>query len=189
MEEKNYKNIIEEIKPELEKTIEFLKGEIAKIHIGGISPSLIEDTRIEAFGQKLPLKQLASVISEGGRHIVIKPWDSSYIQDIVKSLERGNLNLSLAVEKDLIRINLPPLSEEYRKDLMKIISEKREQARITVRRWRDKAWEEIQEGFRERKISEDDKYRGKDDLQKLVDEYNKKIDEIIEKKKKEILEG
>ncbi len=189
MEEKTYKDIIEEIKPELEKTIDFLKNELAKIHVGGVSTSFLEDSLIDIFGQKMPLKQLASITSEGARHIIIKPWDQSYVQDIVKSLEKGSLNLSISTEKEIIRVNLPPLSEEYRKDLLKVISEKKEQARITVRRWRDKAWDEIQEGFRAKRITEDEKYRGKDDLQKLVDEYNKKIDEIVERKEKEILEG
>ena len=80
------------------------------------------------------------------------------------------------------------MSEEFRKDLIRLVSEKKEQARQTVRRWREKAWADLQEGFREGKIREDDKYKGKDKLQELIDEYNKKIEELAEKKKKEIIE-
>jgi len=183
-----YKEIIEKIKPDLEKTLNFQERELAKIHVSGISPSLIENAEIECFGQKMPLKQLGSVSSQGPRRLVIQPWDKSYLQDIVRSLEKSNLNLSLMVDKDLIRINLPPLSEEYRKDLLKLVSEKKEQARITVRKWRDKIWDEIQEKFKEGEIREDDKFKGKEELQKLVDDYNSKIKEIAERKEKEILE-
>jgi ribosome recycling factor len=90
------------------------------------------------------------------------------------------------VDKDLIRLSLPPLTEEYRKNLLKILSEKIEEARKTIRRWREEAWSEIQEKFREGKIREDDKFRAKDELQDLIDEYNQKIEAIGERKKKEI---
>ena len=90
------------------------------------------------------------------------------------------------VDKDVIRINLPPLTEEYRKNLIKIISEKEEQTRKTVRKWREEAWSEIQEKTKEGKIREDDKFKAKEELQKIVDEYNQKIEELGEKKKKEI---
>jgi len=92
------------------------------------------------------------------------------------------------VDKDLIRISFPPLSEEYRKDMLRLLSQKKEDARQTIRHWRQEAWDEIQDKFQEGEISEDDRYRGKDKLQELIDEYNKKIEELVEKKKKEIME-
>lgn len=183
-----YKEIIEKIKPEFEKVINFLEGELTKIRTGRASPSLVENTIVECFGQKFPLKQLAAISSQGPKQIIIQPWDKSYIEPIEKALSKSSLGTSPIVDKDLIRISLPPLSDEYRKDLLRIISEKQEEARKTIRRWREKAWDEIQEKFKEGEIREDDKFRAKDELQELVDKYNEKIEEMVDRKKKEIMD-
>lgn len=183
-----YKEIIEKIKPEMEKVINFLERELTKIRTGRASPSLIEDTIVDCFGQKLPLKELAAISSPEPRQIVIQPWDKSYIESIEKALSRSSLGVSPVVDKDLIRISLPPLSDEYRKNLLRILSEKQEEARKTIRRWREEVWDEIQEKFKTGEIREDDKFRAKDELQKLIDEYNEKIEKIGERKKKEIIE-
>ena len=184
----SYKDILEKIKPELEKVINFLERELQKIKTSRASPFLVEDIEVECFGQKFPLKQLCMISIPEPRQILIQPWDTSYIEGIIKSLEKSGMSLNPIVDKNLIRINLPPLSEEFRKDLISLVSEKKEQAKQTVRRWREEAWEEIQNGFREGKIREDDKFKGKDELQELIDECNEKIEELAEKKKKEILE-
>ena len=181
-----YKEIIEKIKPELDKVINFLDREMSKIRTGRASPSLVEDVICDCFGQKFPLKQLAAISVPEPKQILIQPWDKSYIEGIVKALERTGIGASPIADKDAIRINLPPLSEEYRKELLKLLSQKQEEVRKTIRRWREEAWAEIQEGYRQGKIREDDKFRGKDELQKLVDEYSQKIEEMGEKKKKEI---
>ena len=191
MEEKeivNYKDIIDKIKPELDKVINFLEGELAKIRTSRVSPSLVEDIIVECFGQKFPLKQLGAISCPGPRQILIQPWDKSYIEGIVRALEKTGIGANPIVDKEVIRINLPPLSEEYRKELLKLLSQKQEEARKTIRRWREEAWDKIQDGHREGKIREDDKFRGKDELQELIDEYNQKIEDIGEKKKKEIME-
>jgi len=184
----NYKEIIDKIKPELDKVISFLERELAKIRTGRASPSLVEDIVVECFGQKFPLKQLAAISIPEPKQILIQPWDRSYIEGIVSALEKTGIGLGVVVAKEVIRINLPPLTEEYRKDLLRLISEKQEKTRQTIRRWREEAWDEIQEGYREGKIREDDKFRAKDELQDLVDEYNEKIEGIGERKKKEISE-
>ncbi len=183
-----YKEIIDKIKPELEKVISFLERELAKIRTDRVSPSLVEDTVVDCFGQKFPLKQLAAISSPQPRQIVIQPWDRSYIESIEKALSRSSLGVSPIVDKDLIRITLPPLSEEYRKNLLKILSEKQEDARRTIRRWREEVWDDVQEKFKEKEIREDDKFRAKDGLQKLIDEYHEKIEKIGERKKKEIID-
>ncbi len=183
-----YKEIIEKIKPELEKVISFLEGELTKIRTGRASPSLVENTIVECFNQKFPLKQLAAISSQGPKQIIIQPWDKSYIEPIEKALSKSNLGTSPIVDKDLIRISLPPLSDEYRKSLLRIISEKQEESRKTIRRWREQVWYEIQEGFKNKEIREDDKFRAKDELQKLVDKYNEKVEEMVERKKKEIMD-
>jgi ribosome recycling factor len=187
-EKTSHKEIIEKIKPELDKVINFLERELQKTKASRASSSLVENIEVECFGQKFPLKQLSAISIPEPRQILIQPWDSSYIESIVKALEKTGIGASPIVDKNLIRINLPTFSEEFRKDLIRLVSEKKEQAKQTIRRWREEAWDEIQEKFREGKIGEDDKYNGKDELQELVDEYNKKIEELSEKKRKEILE-
>ena len=182
----DYKEIIEKIKPELDKVINFLEREFAKFRPSRATPSLVEDTPVECFGQRFPLKQLAAISISEPRQLLIQPWDKSYIEGIVRALEKTGTGASPIVDKDVIRINLPPLTEEYRKDLLRLISQKQEEAKKTIRRWREESWSELQEKFREGKIREDDKFKGKDELQELVDEYNKKIEEIGDRKKKEI---
>jgi ribosome recycling factor len=183
-----YREIIDNIKPELDKVISFFERELAKIRTSRATPALVEDIVVECFGQKFPLKQLAAISTPGPKQLLIQPWDKSYIEGIVRALENTGIGANPIVDKDVIRINLPSLTQDYRKELLHLISEKQEEARKTVRKWREEAWSEIQEGFREGKIREDDKFKAKDELQDLVDEYNEKIEKMGEKKKKEITE-
>lgn len=182
----NYKELINNIKPELDKAIDFLDRELAKIRTNRATPALVEELVCECFGQKFPLKQLAAISIPEPRQIMIQPWDTSYVEGILKSLERAGFGSKPVVDKEVIRINLPPLTEEYRKDLLRLVSQKQEDARKTIRRWREETWSEIQRNWREGKIREDDKYRGKEELETLIDEYNEKIEKMGQKKKKEI---
>lgn len=181
-----YQQIISRIKPELDKVVDFLDREITRIRTTHASPSLVEDIVVDCFGQKFRLSQLAAISVPEPKQILIQPWDKSYIEGIVSALEKTGSGSNPVVDKDTIRITLPPLTQEYRKNLVRMLSEKKEQARETLRRWRDEAWDEIQEKVKEGKIREDDKFRGKNDLQELVDEYNQKIEDLIERKKQEI---
>ena len=182
----DYKQIVNKIKPELDKVISFFERELMQIHIGRATPSLVEDVMVDCFGKKTPLKQLAAISAPEPKQILIQPWDKSYIEEIIFALEKSNLRATSIVEKETIRLNLPGLTEEFRKNLLKLLSEKQEDGKKTIRRWREEVWSEIQQGFREGEIREDDKFRAKDELQDLVDEYNKKIEEIGDRKKKEI---
>jgi len=183
-----HQEIIKKIEPELDKVINFLEKELAKFRTSRATPALVEDVVVDCFGQKFPLKQLAAISTPEPKQILIQPWDKSYIEGIVKALSETGVGANPIVDKEAIRINLPSLSEEYRLNLVRLIAEKQEEARRTVRKWREEAWEEIQEKFKTGEVREDDKFRGKDELQKLVDEYNEKIEAIGEKKKKEITE-
>lgn len=183
-----YKEIIEKIKPDLEKVLDLFDEKIARFHVGKASPALIENIKVDCFGEIFPLKHLCAISVPSPRELVIQPWDKSYIEGIQKTLERENIG-TVRVESELIRVILPPLSEEYRKEFLKKIKQEREKIRKTIRLLREKAWKEIQEGFQRGEIREDDKYRGKDELQKLIDEYNEKVEEIIRKKEKEIMES
>lgn len=181
-----YKDIIKKIKPEIDRVVSFFEKELSGIQASKISPLLVENIVVEYLGNRFPLKQLGAISLEGPRKIVIQPWDKSYIEPIVKAISQSNIGAAPIVDKDLVRINFPPLTEENRKSLVRILSSKQEAARKTIRRWREDAWREIQNGFRNGDISEDDKFRAKKELQDLVGEYNNEIERIGEKKKREI---
>jgi len=184
----NYKEIIDKIKPELDKVVNFLDRELSQVRTTRASPALVENIVVEYLDQRFPIKQLAAISAPQPRQLVIQPWDKSYIEPIVNAISKSSLGAAGVVDKDLIRINLPSLTEEYRKSLQKLLSEKSEQTKITVRHWREKAWKDVQDNFQAGKIREDDKFRAKDELQKMVDDYHKKIQDIKEKKEKEIME-
>ena len=118
----NHKEIIQKIKPELDKVISFLEKEVAKIRTGRANPSLVEDIVVDCFGQKFPLKQLAAISSPEPRTIVIQPWDRSYIESIEKAISGSVMAFSPVVDKEVIRISIPPLSEEYRKSFSRLLS-------------------------------------------------------------------
>ena len=183
----NYKEFIDKAKPEFEKAFKFLESELLKIRTGRATPALVEDIEVNYLGNKYEVKQLSAISSPQPNQIVIQPWDQSYIEPIEKAISQSGLGMSVSVDNNLIRLSLPLLTEEYRASLSKILSEKSEDTREALRRMRDDAWKKIQEAQKEKQISEDDKFKGKDALQKLIDEYNKKIAEAIEKKKKELI--
>lgn len=183
-----YKELIQRIRPDMDKAIGFLEKEMSKVHTGRATPALVEDIIVDCFGSKFPLKQLAAISSPEQKQIVIQPWDKSYVESIVSAISKSNIGLSPVVDREIIRINLPPLSDDYRKNLLRMLSEKKEEVRQTIRRLRDKAWDEVQEQAKQGEIREDDKFKAKDELQELVDEYHEKADKIEERKKKEIME-
>lgn len=182
-----YKEFIDKAKPEFEKAFKFLEGELAKIRTSRASPSLVEDVEVNAFGSKFALKQLGAISTPQTNQIIIQPWDASYIEPIEKAISQSGLGMSAIVDKNVIRLSLPLLTEEYRQALAKTLNEKAEQTRQTIRRLREDAWNKIQAAQKAKEISEDDKFRGKDELQKVIDEYNEKIKSLVEKKKSEII--
>ncbi|MCX6721279.1 MAG: ribosome recycling factor [Candidatus Staskawiczbacteria bacterium] len=182
----SYKEFIDKAKPEFEKAFKFLEGEIQKIRTSRASPALVEDIEVNAFGQKFPLKQLGAISTPSTNQIVIQPWDGSYLEPIEKAISQSGLGMSVIVDKNVIRLNLPTLTEEYRHALSKTLGEKAEQAKQTMRHAREDAWNKIQAAKIAKEISEDDKFRGKDELQKVVDDYQEKIKNLVEKKKNEI---
>jgi len=186
MTEDVYQEIIDKIKPNLDRTIEYLRDELTGLQAGRATSSLIENLEVECYGQKLPLKQLANIQTPEPRSIVIQPWDKSIIKNIEKAITQSKLGLSPVTDEEFVRLKIPPLSEERRKELVKILQDKVEECRVSIRRQREEIWREVQNLEREGKISEDDKFRTKDELQKLVDEYNNKIEEMKKRKEEEI---
>jgi len=181
-----YQEIMQKVKPEMDKALSFFQGELTKLRTGQASPALVEDVMVNVFGQKMPIKQLAGISTPDRRQILIQPWDKSHVGPMEKALHQSSLGTSPVVEGSNIRVHLPQLTQEYRQQLAKVLGEKAEEARKTIRRAREEAWEEVQEKTKKGEIREDDKFRAKEDLQKLVDEYNKKVEELLGRKKKEI---
>jgi len=183
-----YKKIIQKVKPEMEEVLTYFTGELKKVRADRATPSLIEDIMVDCFDQKLPLKQLAAISCPERRQLLIQPWDKNYVKDIIAAIQKAESQLSPVVEENAIRITLPPLTEEYRQSLLKTLSGKKEDARVRLKKIREDAWREIQDKVHAGEVTEDEKYRAKDELQKIIDEYNRKVDEMIEKREKEIKE-
>jgi ribosome recycling factor len=182
-----YQEVIDSKKNDFEQAVESLTLEFGKTRTGRASASLVENILVESYGTKMPLKQLASIAVTDARTITVNPWDKKNISEIESALRKSDQGFNPANDGQLIRINLPPLTEERRKELVKVVSQKAEEARVLIRSTREAAWKEIQNLEQEGKISEDDKFRGKEKLQKIVDEYNEKIEEIRKRKEKEIM--
>lgn len=175
----NLKNKVSDIK-------EHLKKEISVLHSSRANPALVEDILVDSYGSKMPIKHLAAINSEDARTLRVTPWDISVLKNIETAISASNLGCQPVADKQSIRIVLPELSEERRKAILKVLAEKLEEARVVLRQERDEIWKDIQEKEREGKISEDDKFRLKDELQKIIDKTNEELDEIAERKKSEI---
>jgi len=181
------KEIIEERKSGFEEAIEHFKIEAGKISTGRANPSLVEGLMVDYYGNKTPLIQIASINVPEPRLIVIQPWSKDSLVAIESAIREANLGINPMNDGNLIRLNIPSLTEERRKEMVKFLHKKAEESRISVRTVREEIWKKIQQLEAEGDISEDDKFSGKDALQKVVDEYNKKIEEISERKEKEIM--
>jgi len=181
-----YKEFIDKSKPEFEKAFKFLESEMTKIRTSRASPALVEDIEVLAFGSQFTIKQLGSISTPSTNQILIQPWDSSYIEPIQKAIEQSGLGMSAVADGNGIRLSLPLLTEEYRHQLTRTLNEKAEQSKQTIRRIREDCWNKIQAAQKAKEITEDDKFKGKDDLQKVIDDYNKKIKDLIDKKLNEI---
>lgn len=181
------KAIIEKIRPNLEKSVEHFKEELNQLRTGRASTALVENLLVDYYGSKSPLKQIASISTPEPRMIMVSPWDKSNLVNIEKAIKESQLNLQPNNDGQVVRINIPQLTEERRKDLTKVLNQKAEEAKIAVRQIREEAWEEIQELEKSGKISEDDKFSGKESLQAVINEYNEKIQALRDVKEKDIM--
>ena len=179
---------VKQIKPELEKVIDFLQVSLNQVRTSRATPSIVENVKVVLSGSEMTLKQLASISCPQSNQIMIQPWADEYIIPIEKAISSSNLGLKPIVDQKIIRITLPSLSEERRDDLSRLAKEKIEESRQTIRHWWDNSWSKVQEEFKNKEISEDDKFKFKDELHKLIEDYYKKIDEMKEIKMKEIKE-
>jgi ribosome recycling factor len=182
-----YKKAIEDKKEEIEKAIGHFKEEMIKIRTGRANPGIVEDLMIDYYGNKTPLKQMANISTPEPRTLLIQPWSVDSLANIEAAIKTSDLNLSPNNDGEVIRINIPPLNEERRIELVKVLNKKAEEVRISVRNIREEIWQEIQDMEKRGDIAEDDKFRGKERLREANDEYNKKIEEMREKKEKDIM--
>lgn len=179
--------LVNKSRSSFEKAIERFKEELSQIRTGRASSALVENLTVEYYGSRSPIKQVASITVPEPRTIMISPWDKDNLVNIEKAIRESQLNLNPMNDGLAVRINIPALTEERRKELVKMLNQKAEESRVSVRKIREEIWSDIQEMEKDGKIGEDDKFQGKDKLQKIVDEYNKKIEEIRESKEKEIM--
>lgn len=174
-------------KKSFEHVLEVFAKDITSLRTGRATPALVEDIEVDYYGTKTPLKHMAAIHVTGPAEIQIQPWDKSALKAIEEALQKSKLGINPIVDKDLVRLTLPQLTQERRQQLVKLLKEKAEEARIAIRREREDALRKVQKLFDEKKLREDEKFRAKDDVQKLVDEYNGKIEKTVERKEAEIL--
>jgi ribosome recycling factor len=182
-----YKKIIEDKGKDAEKSIDHFKEELVKLRTGRANPGIIEDLQVDYYGSKTSLKQMANINVPEARTLLIQPWSVDSLANIEAAIKSSDLNLAPNNDGKVIRINIPPLNEERRLELVKLLNNKAEEARITIRNIREEAWQEIQDMEKRGEIAEDDKFRGKERLQEAIDEYNKKIEELRERKEEDIM--
>ncbi len=175
------------LKENLEKIVTHLKGEVASLRTGRASTALIEDLEVDYYGSKTPLKAIAAISNPEPRLLVIQPWDKNAIQPIEKAIQSSSLGLNPITDRDAIRLAIPSLTEERRKELTKLLGKHLEESKIHVRKEREDALREIDRKEKAKEISEDEKFRQKNEIQKMVDEINKKIEELGTTKEKEIM--
>ncbi|WP_032092499.1 ribosome recycling factor [Necropsobacter rosorum] len=184
--------MINEIKKDtqarMEKSLETFKGHIAKVRTGRAQPSLLDGIQVEYYGAATPLRQLANVVAEDARTLAVTVFDRSLISAVEKAILTSDLGLNPASAGTTIRVPLPPLTEERRRDLIKIVRGEAEQGKIAVRNVRRDANDQIKALLKDKEISEDEERKAQDEIQKITDIFVKKVDEALAEKEKELMD-
>ena len=179
--------IIEQKQTEFQKAVDHLKQELATLRTGRANAALVEHLSVEYYGSPTPLIQIAQILVPEARVIAIQPYDKSALKDIEKAVQQSNLGITPVNDGNMVRLNIPPMTEERRKELVKVVGQMSEKARVSIRNVREEVWKEIQKMETEGKISEDDKIAGKEELQEVVDKFNAEIKTMTEAKEKEVM--
>ena len=184
--------MINEIKQDaqarMEKSLEALKSHISKIRTGRAQPSLLDGLQVEYYGSPTPLRQVANVVAEDARTLAVNVFDKSLIGAVEKAILTSDLGLNPSSAGTTIRVPLPPLTEERRRDLIKIVKSEGEQGKIAVRNVRPDANDQIKALLKDKEISENEQHKAEEEIQKLTDSYVKKVDEVLAAKEKELLD-
>jgi ribosome recycling factor len=179
--------LILQAEQEFRNALDHLKGEFAGLQIGRASAALVENIDVEAYGSVQPLKALASISIPDPKTIQIQPWDRSQLQAVEKAIRNSDINITPSNDGIVIRLNIPPLTEERRADLTKVVHRLAEEARISVRQARQRVHEQIKEAHKNGKITEDDKTTAEKKLQEKVDNINKEIESLAKAKEAEVM--
>lgn len=177
-----------EVESRMHKCVEATRNEFASIRTGRASPALLDRLVVEAYGQPVPIKQVAGISTPDSRTLLIGAWDKGTVPAIKKAIEKSDLGLTPNVDGAAIRLTIPPLNEERRRDLAKVVKKKAEDGRVAVRNVRHHAHDELRTQLKAGDITEDDNKRMQESLQRLTDKYVKEIDGLVAAKEKEIME-
>lgn len=181
-------DVLEELRERMNKSVDALQDDLLGIRTGRASPALVERLQLEYYGSMTSLNQVASIAVPEPRLLVIRPWDPVALPDIERAILKSDLGLTPMNDGKLIRLSIPRLTEERRRELVKVVARRVEEARVSIRNLRRDALQDLKDFEKEKMISEDDFFRGKDEVQELTDEFIAKIDEIGRRKEEEVLE-
>lgn len=182
------KEILHNTEDKMKKTIEVVLRNFAEIRTGRANPAMVEGLHIDYYGTLTMLKQLASISVPDAHLLVIQPWDATVIPEIEKTIMKSNLGIVPSNDGKIIRLSVPQLSKERRQELVKVVHKMAEDGRISLRTIRRESKEQLEKLEKDKVITEDDKFKGIDELQKLVDKYIVRVDEILKNKEKELAE-
>jgi len=184
--------MIEDIKKDaidrMQKCVLALRNELKKLRTGRAHPSLLEHIRVEYYGNEVPLNQVANVALEDARTITVTPWEKTMVQAIEKAIMKSDLGLMPNTAGTVIRVPMPPLTEERRRDLTKVVRHEAENGRVAVRNVRRDVMNDLKDMLKEKLVSQDDDRRAQEEVQKLTDKYVAEIDQILAEKEKELLQ-
>lgn len=186
--EKMVKEIFKDAENRMQKTVEALRKDLASLRAGRATPSLLDNIKVDYYGVPTPVNQVGNISVPEPRLLVIQPWDKSVISDIEKAIAKSDLGLNASNDGNIIRIPIPQLTQERRKELVKTIKKKAEEGKIGVRNIRRDANDKIKSLEKEKQISEDETKTYQDDVQKITDRYIDQIDSVYQAKEKEIME-
>jgi ribosome recycling factor len=181
------KEALEDLKKRMQKSVQAFKEELSHIRTSRASVSLLEGIKVDCYGQKLPIPQVASVNVVEGKVLVVQPWDPNLIKDIEKAIQKSDLGINPTSDGKTIKLVIPPLTEERRKELVKVVHKLSEEAKIAIRNLRRDILDRFKSAKKNKEISEDDYSKLEKEVQKIHDEYIKTIDKLTEDKEKEIL--
>ncbi len=181
-------DVFQNMNAKMDKAIASFQKELNRLRTGRATPALLEGIRVDYYGTPTPIQQTAAVTIPESRLIVIQPWDKSMIENISKAIQKANLGLSPSSDGNVMRIAIPPLTEERRKELVKIVKKMGEESKISIRNIRREANENLKQLEKDKSLSEDESHRAMDEVQKATDNKIKEIDGILEEKQKEIME-
>ncbi len=182
------KEVLRGAEEKMKKTLESVTREFSEVRTGRASPTLVEGLHIDYYGAPTLLKQLASISVPDAHLLVIQPWDASAIAEIEKAIMKSNIGITPSNDGKVIRLSVPQLSKERRQELAKVLHEMAEEGRVSLRTIRRDAKEHLEKMLKDKIVSEDEKFRSVDELQKVVDRYIVKVDELLKSKEKEVLE-